>query len=153
LSPREIATRYKIHAGAEAYLDRDKPLITGHFFESISKAFSIFGAFSAGALSIYGYLRKRRIRRPGEYLEEIRVVDALASGEFGDSNGQQVPEVLARQLDARLVKLKEQLINDYRDNRVQGELVLMSVLSMLADSRADLRRSVGRPINAETQSV
>jgi hypothetical protein len=148
-SPREIATTYKIHAGAEAYLDRDKPLITGHFFESISKAFSIFGAFSAGALSIYGYLRKRRIRRPGEYLEEIRVVDALASGEFAESNGQEVPEVLARQLDARLVKLKEQLINDYRDNRVQGELVLMSILSMLADSRADLRRSVGRPFNAE----
>src|SRR5262249_44200740 len=57
-SPRVIATAYKIHAGAEAYLDRDKPLFTGHFFEAISKGLSIFGAFSAGALSFYGYLRR-----------------------------------------------------------------------------------------------
>jgi TRAP-type uncharacterized transport system substrate-binding protein len=153
LSPREIATTYQLHAGAIAYLDRDKPLLTGHFFESVSKAFSIFGAFSAGGLSIYGYLRKRRIRRPGEYFEEIRTVDALASGEFGDGDARQMPEVLARQLDTRLVKLKEQLIHDYCNNRVQGELVLMSILSMLADSRADLRRSTGRPIDAKAHSI
>jgi TRAP-type uncharacterized transport system substrate-binding protein len=149
LSPREIVTTYEFHAGAVAYVDRDKPLISGRFFESISKAFSIFGAFSAGGLSIYGYLRERRIRRPGEYLEEIRIVDALASGEFADSGVHQMPEVLARQLDTRLVKLKEQLIHDYCNNRVQGELVLMTILSMLADSRADLRRSAGRPTDAE----
>lgn len=153
LSPREIATTYQLHAGAVAYLDRDKPLLNGRFFESVSKAFSIFGAFSAGGLSIYGYLRKRRIRRPGEYLEEIRIVDALAAGEFADSDVRQMPEVLARQLDTRLVKLKEQLIHDYCNNRVQGELVLMSILSMLADSRADLRRSAGRPVDAKSHST
>ena len=32
-SPREIPTAYDIHPAAEAYLDRDKPLITGTFFE------------------------------------------------------------------------------------------------------------------------
>ncbi len=62
-----------------------------------------------------------------------------------------MPEVLARQLDTRLVKLKEQLIHDYCNNRVQGELVLMSILSMLADSRADLRRSAGRANHVESE--
>ena len=63
-SPREIPTAYDIHPAAEAYLDRDNPLITGRFFESLSKFLSIFGALSAGALSLYGYLRRRRICAP-----------------------------------------------------------------------------------------
>lgn len=143
-SPREIAAAYQIHPAAEAYLDRDKPLITGTFFESMSKLLSIFGAFSAGALSLYGYLRRRRIRRPGEYLEEIRKIDAMASGQQDDANLPLSPDVLAQQVDARLNQLKEQVIRDYCDNRVQGEMVLLSILSTLADSRSRLHVAGGR---------
>jgi TRAP-type uncharacterized transport system substrate-binding protein len=143
-SPREIATAYKIHPAAEKYLDRDKPLITGKYFEILSKFFSIFGAFSAGALSLYGYLRRRRIRRPGEYLEEIRKIDALASGQHQETELPVSPEVLARQVDMRLNQLKEQVIRDYCDNRVQGEMVLLSILSTLADSRSRLHVTTGR---------
>ena len=52
------------------------------------------------------------------------------------------PEELVRELDTRLLKLKEQLIHDYCNNRVAGEMVVLSILSMVADSRAELRRSV-----------
>ena len=52
------------------------------------------------------------------------------------------PDELVRELDARLLKLKEQLIHDYCNNRVAGEMVVLSILSMVADSRAELRRSV-----------
>ncbi len=148
-TPREITTAYEIHSGANAYLDADKPLLTAEVFNDISGALSIFGAFSAGALSLYGYLRRRRIRRPGEYLEEIRKVDALASGQLSECESPATPEELASRLDARLVKLKEQLIHDYCDNRVQGEMVLMSILSMLADSRTQLSRAGGRTPNVE----
>lgn len=151
-SPRMIATAYKIHPGSEAYLDRDKPFLTGHFFETISKLLSIFGAFSAGALSFYGYLRRRRIRRPGEYLEEIRKIDALASGQQPNSDIPLTAGALAQQLDLRLTQLKEQIISDYCSNRVQGEMVLLSVLSILADSRTQLRASPGRPAGADAMS-
>jgi hypothetical protein len=146
-SPREIATAYQIHPAAEAYLDRDKPLLTGTFFEAISKFLSIFGAFSAGALSLYGYYRRRRIRRPGEYLEEIRQIDALASQQHAESELEPSPEALARQIDARLNQLKEQVIRDYCDNRVQGEMVLLSILSTLADSRNRLHVTTGRTVS------
>ena len=49
-----------------------------------------------------------------------------------------------RELDARLLKLKEQLIHDYCNNRLEGEMVVLSILSMVADSRAELRRSARR---------
>ena len=133
----------RIHPAAEKYLDRDKPLITGKFFEMLSKFLSIFGAFSAGP-SLYGYLRRHRIRRPGEYLEEIRKIDALASGQQPDTELPLSPEVLARQVDMRLNQLKEQVIRDYCDNRVQGEMVLLSILSTLADSRSRLHVATGR---------
>ena len=109
-----------------------------------------FAMAIAGALSLYGYLRRRRIRRPGEYLDEIRKVDLLATGLHTDSDAPATPAALASHLDTRLVKLKEQLIDDYCDNRVQGEMVLMSILSMLADSRTQLRRTAGWPNDAES---
>jgi TRAP-type uncharacterized transport system substrate-binding protein len=150
LSPRAISTPYEIHPAAEAYLDRDKPLLTGTFFEMLSKFLSIFGAFSAGALSIYGYLRRRRIRRPGEYLDEIRKIDALASGKHPDGDIPLAPGALAHKLDVRLTELKEQIISDYCSNRVQGEMVLLSILSILADSRNQLRVPPGRSIEPQT---
>jgi hypothetical protein len=48
-----------------------------------------------------------------------------------------------------LTQLKEQIISDYCSNRVQGEMVLLSILSVLADSRTQLRASPGRPAGAE----
>jgi hypothetical protein len=143
-TPREFATDYAIHPATEAYLDRDQPLFTGSFFDAMSTVFSIFGAFSAGALSLYGYLRKRRIRKPGEYLEEIRRIDALASGKQSESEAPLSHELLSQELDARLNQLKEQVICDYCENRVQGEMVLLSILSTLADSRSRLHASNGR---------
>jgi hypothetical protein len=37
LSPRAISTHYAVHPAAEAYLDRDKPLITGFFFRNAER--------------------------------------------------------------------------------------------------------------------
>lgn len=143
-TPREFATAYHTHPAAEKYLDRDQPLLTGTFVESISTVFSVFGAFSAGALSLYGYLRRRRIRRPGEYLEEIRKIDALASGKQPGIEAPLSHDLLELELDTRLNQLKEQVICDYCENRVQGEMVLLSILSTLADSRSRLHAAHSR---------
>jgi len=142
--PHEMLSPYAPHAASVAYFERNKPLITGKFFDLAGKALSIFGAFSAGVLTLYGFLRRHRARRPQEYLEEIRYVDLLASGQRQDSEAPSAPNELASYLDNRLLKLKEQLIHDYCNKRVQGEMVLMSILSMLADSRSQLRRSFGQ---------
>lgn len=150
-TPDNLATTFDTHDGATAYLAGKQPLLTGNFFDEIGQVFSIFGAFSAGALSIYGYLRRRRIRRPDEYLAEIRSIDALAASRSSDSRDRKMPAAIARELDERLLKLKEQLMQDYCDNRVQGELVLMSILSMLADSRTHVRRAAGAPLHAESE--
>jgi hypothetical protein len=140
LSPRHVATTYAIHDGAAAYLDRDAPFITSEFCENLSGALSLFGAFSAGALSLYSYLRRRKIRRPDEYIEQIRTVDAMFSQPEGDVAALK-PDAMVRELDTRLIKLKEQLIHDYCNKKIEGEMVVLSILSMVADRRAELRRA------------
>lgn len=140
LSPRQVATTYSIHDGAAAYLDRNAPFITSEFCENLSGALSLFGAFSAGALSLYSYLRRRKIRRPDEYIEQIRTVDAMFSQPEGDVAALK-PDAMVRELDTRLIKLKEQLIHDYCNKKIEGEMVVLSILSMVADSRAELRRA------------
>jgi TRAP-type uncharacterized transport system substrate-binding protein len=145
LPPNRIVDSIRTHDAAASYLQRQKPLITGDVFERFSDGLSIFGAFIAGVLSLYGYLRRRNVRSPGEYLEEIRHVDSLVYGnDSTDSNTLKCPALQAQELDSRLVKLKQKLIEDYCNNRVQGELVLMTILSMLSDSRAQIQRAAMR---------
>jgi hypothetical protein len=74
---------------------------------------------------------------------------ALASGKQSDGEGTLSPAALAQQLDARLTQLKEQIISDYCSNRVQGEMVLLSILSTLADSCTQLRVAPGRTIEPQ----
>ena len=141
--PGEFATNYAVHPAAQAYVDRGKPWLTGVLMEEFSELLSIGGAFIAGALSLYGFYRRRRIRSPGEYLLEIQQIDALLHNRDG-AEPHNLPPALVQQLDLRLTHLKQQLIRDYCGNRVQGEMVLLSILSSLADSRSQLRSTVER---------
>jgi hypothetical protein len=151
--PTEFPAPLPVHAGVTAYIEQNKPFVTSQFFDLISESLSIFGAFAAGALSLFGFLRRRRIRTPGDYLEELRTIDLLARSR-GPTNTEEVvlPEALAHELDERLVKLKEQLLDDCCNNRLQSELVLTSVLSVLADSRAQLRRTMATDSDHASQS-
>ena len=47
-SPREFASPYEIHPAAVAYLDRDKPLLTGSFFNAISEFLKHFWSVQRG---------------------------------------------------------------------------------------------------------
>src|SRR4029077_14484542 len=75
--PREVATPYAIHPAALAYFDRDKPLlVVNKAMEWVSKGLSIFGAFSAGALSLYSLLRRKKARPPAQYFAAIRTLES-----------------------------------------------------------------------------
>ena len=87
-SPREVATPYAIHPAALAYFDRDKPLlVVNKAMEWFSKGLSIFGAFSAGALSLYSLLRRKKARTPAQYFAAIRKLESTGlNGSRGFGN-------------------------------------------------------------------
>ena len=76
-SPREFATPYAIHPAALAFLDREKPLAIAETIDWFSKGLSIFGAFSARALSLYSLLWRKKARKPSDYYAELRKLDQL----------------------------------------------------------------------------
>ncbi len=138
LSPRELPTPYAIHSAAVAYLDRDRPLLTGEVMESLSTALSIFGAFSAGVFTLYGLLGRKQKREPTDYYAEIRKLDQLARSAQSDAPTQLLPQDLAKYLSDRLLKLRQDFIEDICEGRIEGDQVISNVLGLLKDSRQHL---------------
>lgn len=142
-SPRDMATPYAIHPAAIAYLDRNKPLAFEAVLEWFSNGLSIFGAFSAGALSLYSLLRRREARAPSDYFAEIRRVDQMAHGASRDPASPIAPSELARHLDERLVQLRQQLIGDICAGTIKGDQTISNILALLRDTRGNLQKLDG----------
>lgn len=137
-SPRELATPFAIHEAAVAYLDRDKPLAVQETVEGISTFLSMFGAFSAGALSLYGLLRRKRVRKPSDYYAEIRKIEMIAGGTDTDETAPIQPKEFVKYLDDRLLRLRQDLIEDICEGRIKGEQVIANILALLKDARRNL---------------
>ena len=138
-SPREVATPYAIHPAALAYLDRDKPLLViNKAMEWFSKGLSIFGAFSAGALSLYSLLRRKKARTPAQYFAAIRKLESTGLNGIVDSGTATHSNELVRELDCRLLKLRQDLIEDICEGRIKGDQVIANILTLLKDARRNL---------------
>ncbi|MBX7165725.1 MAG: hypothetical protein K1X74_05195 [Pirellulales bacterium] len=145
VSPRELATPYAIHPAAEAYLDRDKPLAWAAVVEWISKGFSFLGAFSAGALSLYGLLWRRKSRKPADYFAEIHRVDRLATAEISAQPASPEARAALRQLDEHLLRLRQELIEDICNGHIKGDQVIANILMLLRDTRRNLNSNLAGP--------
>lgn len=138
-SPRDVATPYAIHPAAEAYLDRNKPLAINAALEWVSEGLSIFGAFSAGALSLYSLLRRRKGPQPTDYFAEIRKVEQIALAAALDPAEAISTRDLVNHLDERLLKLRQELIEDICEGRIGGEQRIANILALLKDARRHLQ--------------
>lgn len=137
-SPRELATPYAIHPGAIAYLDRDKPLGLNKVFDWVSKAFSYFGVFSAGALSLYSLLKRRKARKPTDYFAEIRNVENIAAVSPAQAGPDSQSKKLVQDIDERLLKLRNDLIEDICAGHMKSDQTISNILLMLQDARSTI---------------
>ena len=106
--------------------------------EWFNKGLSVFGAFSAGALSLYGLLWKKKARKPSDYYAEIRKLDLLTHGAEIDSTVPVQPNQRVSYLDERLLKLRQSLIEDICEGRIKGDQVIANILALLKDARLNL---------------
>jgi hypothetical protein len=152
VSPRDIATPYAIHPGAVAYLDRDKPLAVSKLLEWASKGLSFLGAFSAGALSLYSLMKRRKARKPTDYFAEIRNIEiASLASTATDIPGQNQPHV--RELSERLLKLRTELIEDLCEGRLKGDQAISNIIVMLRDARGNLAAQDAAPTDPSMTTV
>lgn len=149
-SPREIANSYSIHPVAASYLDRDKPvLLINKAMEWFSKGLSFFGAFSAGALSLYSFLRRKKTRTPTEYFAEIRKLELASLQAKAVSQESAAAGELSQQLDRSFAKLRQELIEDICEGRIKGDLVIANILAVLRDARRHTAQSENIWLNPE----
>lgn len=140
-----MATPYATHPAAVAYLDRDKPLAVKAVMDWITQTLSIFGAFTAGAMSLYGLARWKKVRKPADYFSEIRRVEQIANGGGDGSAATDRSGDLAEELDERLLKLRQELIEDICEGRIKGDQSIANILVLLKDVRRNLPRPDGEP--------
>jgi hypothetical protein len=135
ISPREIHSPFEIHAGAVAYLDRDKPVVVNEVMEGVNKALSILGAMSAGGLSIYGLFWKSRSRKPTDYFAELRKLELLYHLPSTGENDHQNRDEILRAIEHRLVTLRHELIDDICEGRITNEQSISTIITILQDYR------------------
>lgn len=136
-TPRQVPSPYVMHPAALAYLDRDKPLASNAVLEWITNSLSIFGAFSAGALSLYSLFWRRKTREPSYYYAEIRKVEQLAVSGDAASDALSTHEFV-QHLDRRLLELRQQLIADICEGRLKSDPVIANILALLKEARRNL---------------
>ena len=145
VDPRTVPSPHEPHPGAIDHLDRDKPLVVQKVMDRITQSLSIFGAFSAGFLTLYGLWRARRMKAPQNYFAEIRKIALMARGEGADDP--KLPSDSAdrlRVLDERLMLLKLELISDFCQGRFKSELMLLNLFTSIADARRELTSPMGQ---------
>ncbi len=138
-SPRDVANPYPIHEAAIAYLDRDKPVAVDKALEWLSNGLSVFGAFAAGVLSLYGLLRTQTARQPSDYYDALRKIEELGRTLDQEAVTGATANELLRELDERLVKLRQNLIEDICEGRIKGEQLIANILALLNDVRGGLQ--------------
>jgi TRAP-type uncharacterized transport system substrate-binding protein len=153
VSPRDVATPYAIHPGAVAYLDRDKPLALNKVLEWVSKGFSFFGAFSAGALSFYSLMKRRKARKPTDYFAEIRNVENIAAITDADAGTAGQSQKLAKELNERLLKLRNELIEDICEGRMKSDQAISNIIMMLKDARSNIAARERETLTSETSTL
>ncbi len=143
-SPRDLASPYAIHPEAIEYLDRNKPLPINDMVEHAEQTFSLFGAFIALALSAYGLVGRKKVRKPSDYFTEIRKIEQMARGGEIDATAPLQPNDLRQYLDGRLQTLRQELIADICEGRIKGDQVITNTLTLLNDARVGLDQSIPR---------
>jgi TRAP-type uncharacterized transport system substrate-binding protein len=129
------ATEFPLHPGAAAFAKGRRPLVVGEMLEPIGNFFSVAGAAGAGALAIWGFLRGLRAVHPDVHLKQIDRIERLLRGEERDPAAPAMPRDLVDYLEARLAIVKQTAIDDYAHHRITREEALVSILTLVADTR------------------
>jgi hypothetical protein len=138
-TPAEIVGPYATHAAAVAYFSRDMPLVAlQRAIDVFKQGMSIFGVFSAGALSLYGLIWKKKRRSSSDYLTGIRQIGESMQTLAIDGSELHVSREDTKQLQAKLVGLRQELIEDVCSGRVKADQTFLNVLMLLNDVRQDL---------------
>ncbi|MEX0642808.1 MAG: hypothetical protein WD468_08920 [Pirellulales bacterium] len=126
---------FPLHAGAASYAASQRPVSFDSILESATNALSMVGAFCAGSFALWSYVRGLRTVSPQYYLQQIDRIERLVRGVELEDAAPTAPIELLVYLETRLAHLKQTVVEDYARGRLKGDEALMSILTLIADTR------------------
>jgi TRAP-type uncharacterized transport system substrate-binding protein len=126
---------YPLHSGAAAFAKTRQPVTASEMLEPVTNFLSVLGAGTAGGLAIWGFLRGLRAVNPDVHLRQVDRIERLLAGSELDESAPTLPLDFINYLEARLAQVKQAAIEDYAEGRFQGDDALVSILTLIADTR------------------
>jgi protein-S-isoprenylcysteine O-methyltransferase Ste14/TRAP-type uncharacterized transport system substrate-binding protein len=135
---------FPLHPATERYLRRTDPILKPEQAAKIGPLLGGIGTLITGLIAFYSYMRLRKLKRFEAYYRDIDRIDLLARGLEMDPDFPTEPVALRMHLEARLTRLKHEILTDFADGGLQGEGLLAGLIALINDTRESLA-SMGAP--------
>ncbi len=135
LTVASTSAEFPLHAGAETFTASQRPVSFSDAVQGTTNVLSMVGAFSAGTFALWSYFRGLRTVSPQFYLQQIDRIERLVRGVESEDAAPTAPIDLLVYLEARLAHLKQTVVDDYSRGRLKGDDALVSILTLIADTR------------------
>jgi len=135
LNVAEQVNEFPLHSGARAFAKNRKPLMLGELVGPAGDLFSVIGAGAAGALALWGFVRGLRAVHPDAHLRQIDRIERIIRGDERDDGAPALHDDFIDYLERRLADVKKAAIDDYAAGRMEGDEALVSILTLIADTR------------------
>ncbi len=155
LDAGNVNSEFPLHPGADAFAKDRRPVSVSQMLEPLTNFLSVIGAGAAGGLALWGFLRGLRAVNPDIHLRQIDRIERLLSGSELDESAPTLPRDFIIFLEARLAQIKQAAIEDYADGRFTGDDALVSILTLIADTRhllVERRKQLGKENSVPARS-
>jgi len=146
---------FPVHPGAQAFADERRPAAVNELLEPLTNFLSVLGAGAGGGFALWGFLRGLRAVNPDVHLRQIDRIERLLQGSELDESAPKLPLEFVNFLEARLAQIKQTAIEDFAQGRLEGDQALVSILTLVADTRHLLvqrRKQLGQEASANSRS-
>jgi TRAP-type uncharacterized transport system substrate-binding protein len=141
----DMAPEFPWHDGAEAYRQRNRPVVSGMVMDSAHKGFAIFAAAASGLFVLWQWLKTRsqfmRDRGFSKYINRIAYIETAASHVESNEMG---GVALLHELLEQLAVLKSEALARFTEGELSGHELMEGFLVQANDVRDYIRDLIRR---------
>jgi hypothetical protein len=151
----DLPPEFPLHIGAQAYRQRNKPIIAGDAVDYAEKVLAIAATVAGGVFFLLQWswrrVRQRRKASLAAYIERVLLIEQeLLENEVAARLD--LSELI--RLQEELAKIKSQAVSKFANGELEGEALIQGLLSLVNDTRNQLTRLIlHQRENIEEQST
>jgi hypothetical protein len=139
----DLPPEFPLHAGAEAFRQRSKPIIAGDAIDYFEKLLAIAGTLAGGTFFVYQwYAGSRRRTREASLANYIARVIAIEREALENERAAELDLSKLLSLQSELVEIKSEAVTKFVGGELQGEALIQGFLSLVNDARNQLTRLI-----------